>query len=91
MADDDQDERHYHGPYKMTMFEPWNNFGTEAITDLDSLYDDLARWERLCLEGQSATAAREIGKMLIEFRNSKSPITKMLEANTRFAARMGAK
>jgi hypothetical protein len=82
---DDENERHYYGPYKMTLFDPWDNFGTEAITDLDALYEDLERWKTLIAEGRGSEAAAEIEDVLIAFRNSKSPFQLMCEANSRFA------
>ena len=84
---DDNPERHYYGPYKMTLFDPWDNFGTEAITDLDGLYEDLSRWISLIADGRGEIAIKEIREIIIGFENSKSPIQKMCEANARFVAK----
>lgn len=81
----DEDERHYYGPYKMTLFDPWDNFGTEAVTDLDALYEDLERWQSLIKQGRGGDAVAEIEDVLIAFRNAKSPFERMCEANARFA------
>ena len=75
------EERFYHGPYKLTYFEPWNGFfGTEALTDLGALNEDLERWKRLIESGDGRRVAAEIGEVLIAFQQP-TPRDKLLAGN----------
>lgn len=80
---DEEGEQKYCGPYKIRLFEPWINFGTEGMTDLDGLYQDISRWRALILDGRGEVAAHEMREVLIQFDNYKSPFARMVEHNTR--------